>query len=548
MRVTLAQLNFHTGYFSYTTNKIIRAIEKAKAEESRLVVLPELAISGYPPRDFLEFQHFIEACEESMRSIAAVCKGITAIAGGPAPNTQGRGKPLYNAAFIMHDGTIQSIAHKQLLPTYDVFDENRYFQAGKGPCIVNIDGYRVGVTICEDLWNVGENPIYTTDPMAGLAEKAPDLVVNIAASPFSQTHDETRKQVLRAHAIHHRLPFVYVNHVGAQTELIFDGGSCVMGAEGAIHQQLPYFEEAVTTIAVDTSQTAPEQAHLAPSSPDRYERLYEAIKLGTRDYFRKLGFSKAIVGLSGGIDSGLTMALAAHALGPENVLGVLMPSPYTSQASIDDAKALAGNLGSPLETIDITALFHQYQETLQPQFAGTAPGIAEENLQARSRAVLLMALSNKFGHILLNTSNKSEMAVGYSTLYGDMCGGLSLIGDVYKTEAFALARYLNERFGAVIPQNMITKPPSAELRADQKDTDMLPPYEQLDPILFEYIENRKGPEAIIDLGHEEPTVRQALKMVNQSEYKRYQSPPILRVSEKAFGMGRRLPIVARYLA
>ncbi len=548
MKVSLAQLNFHTGYFSSNTNKIVKAIKEAKAAGSELAVFPELAISGYPPRDFLEFDHFVVLCEHCMKTIAEACEGITAIVGGPSQNPNEKGKPLYNAAYTMYDGQIQHLTYKNLLPTYDIFDENRYFQPGLNPSIVNINGWRIAITICEDLWSVGDNPLYINDPMAKLAKQQPDLVINIAASPFSQTHDESRKAVLRAHAKAHSLPIVYVNHIGAQTELIFDGGSCIMGGSGQIIHQLPYFEEEVTTYQVPEQDSKREPVSITDSAPGRFDRLFQAIKLGTIDYFRKLGFEKAIIGLSGGIDSGLTMALAAQALGPDNVLGVLMPSPYTSDASIEDATTLAENLGSPLKTIHIEELFNQYQSTLAPHFAGTKPGIAEENLQARSRAVCLMAISNKFGHILLNTSNKSEMAVGYSTLYGDMCGGLSLIGDVYKTEAFALSRYINDQLGPTIPENMITKAPSAELRHDQKDTDMLPPYEDLDPILYEYIENRKGPEEIIQLGHPEQTVRSALKMVNQSEYKRYQSPPILRVSDKAFGMGRRLPIVAKYLS
>ena len=549
MKVTLAQLNFHTGYFNYNRDKILTAIEEAKAAGSDLVVLPELAISGYPPRDFLEFRHFIDSCEESMHTIAEACQGIAAIVGTPSLNPGEKGKPLYNAAYVMYDGRVQQQIYKTLLPTYDIFDEYRYFQPGNNQQIIALNGHRIALTICEDLWNVGDHQLYTADPMSELAPYQPDLAINIAASPFSQSHEEDRKEVLQTHAQSYGIPFLYVNHIGAQTELIFDGGSCVMDAQGQERLQLPYFEESVTTYDTADMQAiraARDEPLIQP--PDKYERLYQAIRLGVQDYFRKLNFEKAIIGLSGGIDSGLTMALAAKALGPENVLGVLMPSPYTSQESIDDAEALAENLGSPLKKINIEGLFEQYKEVLEPHFNGTGEGIAEENIQARGRSVLLMAISNKFGHILLNTSNKSEMAVGYSTLYGDMCGGLSLIGDVYKTEAFELSRYLNERFGPTIPENMIEKPPSAELKPDQKDTDLLPPYAELDPILYEYIENRRGPEEIIAMGHDEQVVRMALKMVNQSEYKRYQSPPILRVSDKAFGMGRRLPIVAKYLA
>ncbi len=545
MRIALAQLNFHTGHFEQNTSKILDTIESARQQEADLLVLPELAICGYPPRDFLQFRHFIESCESSVREIASHCKDIAVIIGIPALNPSGKGKKLYNSAYFLEAGTIREKFHKALLPTYDIFDEYRYFEPGENFNILKYKGYRIALTICEDIWNVEQQPLYVDNPMGKLKAYNPDLAINIAASPFSQTHEATRKEILRTNAQNYQLPFYYVNHVGAQTELIFDGGSCITNQEGEVTRQMPFFQEALQTFHVEEPKQKPEKP-LIPS-PSRYQKLYDALVLGIKDYFAKLGFQKAVIGLSGGIDSGLVLALTARALGKENVLGVLMPSPYTSQSSVDDALHLCENLAVNHQTIPITNIFEQYKETLNPFFQGYEEDITEENLQARSRGVLLMALSNKFGHILLNTSNKSELAVGYGTLYGDLCGGLSVLGDVYKTEAFELARFFNQS-ETIIPENIINKPPTAELKPDQKDTDFLPPYATLDPILYEYIENQKGPEEIIALGHEESIVRKVLKMANTSEYKRYQAPPILRVSDKAFGMGRRLPIVAKYLA
>ncbi len=545
MRIALAQLNFHTGHFKHNTQKILNALEQAYEANADLLVCPELAICGYPPRDFLEFNHFIESCEASVREIASQCNGIAAIIGSPAINPNNRGKRLYNSAYFLESGTIRQKVHKALLPTYDIFDEYRYFEPGGDFQILSYKGYRIALTVCEDIWNVEDHALYVDNPMASLTHFNPDIAINISASPFSQSHERARKEVLKANAIKYQLPFYYVNHVGAQTELIFDGGSCITDSEGNVTRQMPFFEEALQTFDVEAVKTPNDNNALV--SPTRYKKLYEALITGIRDYFRKLNFEKAIIGLSGGIDSALVLALAAHALGKDNVLAVLMPSPYTAQSSVDDAITLCENLGVDYKNVPITDIFEQYKETLSPYFEGYPENIAEENIQSRSRAVLLMAFSNKFGHILLNTSNKSELAVGYGTLYGDMCGGLSVLGDVYKLEVFELCQYLNQE-KEIIPENIITKPPTAELKADQKDTDFLPPYETLDPLLFEYIENLKDPEEIIAMGYHEQQVMRILKMVNTSEYKRYQAPPILRVSDKAFGMGRRLPIVAKYLA
>lgn len=545
MRIALAQLNFHTGHFSHNKAKILNALDQAREQQADLLVCPELAICGYPPRDFLEFRHFIESCEESVREVAAECTDIAAIVGTPSLNPESRGKRLFNSAYFLEGGTIRQKTHKALLPTYDIFDEYRYFEPGEDFNIITYKGWRIAFTICEDIWNVDEQPLYVDNPMAKLNQFNPDIAINIAASPFSQTHEESRKEVLTANARDYQIPFFYVNHIGAQTELIFDGGSCISDGNGQIVQQMPFFREGVNTF--DAKSFEPAQPRAEVQSLGKYEKLYNSLVLGISDYFKKLGFQKAVIGLSGGIDSALVLALTAHALGKDNVLGVLMPSPYTSQSSVDDAIALCHNLGVRYENLSIDPIFQQYKDSLSPLFQGYEEDITEENLQARSRAVLLMAISNKFGHILLNTSNKSEFAVGYGTLYGDSCGGLSVLGDVYKVEVFELARFFNQN-DEVIPQNIIDKPPTAELKEDQQDTDFLPPYEELDPILYEYIENRKGPEELIEEGYEETLVRKVLKMVNQSEYKRHQAPPILRVSDKAFGMGRRLPIVAKYLS
>ena len=402
----------------------------------------------------------------------------------------------------------------------------------------------MGIAICEDLWNTGNNPLYTKSPALELKELGAEIIVNIAASPFSYNQDKERKLVLSDNASKTKLPIVYCNHVGAQTELIFDGGSFFMNQSGKVAHQESFFKECL--LINDLNVKTGEFEQKDSSSQTKIALIHDALVLGIKDYFKKLGFKQAIVGLSGGIDSAVTFALAARALGNENVYGILMPSQYSSKHSVDDAKELANNLGARHEMIEIEKIYNTFDEQLKPIFKGLPFGLAEENLQARIRGVLVMANSNKFGHIVLNTSNKSEAAVGYGTLYGDMCGGLAVLGDVYKTEVFELARYINKDKG-VIPENTIVKPPSAELRPDQKDSDSLPDYDILDQILFEYIENRKGPRELAELGFDEILVKRILRMVNLNEYKRYQTPPILRVSHKAFGMGRRMPIVAKYL-
>ncbi|MCC6685277.1 MAG: NAD+ synthase [Bacteroidia bacterium] len=542
MKIALAQLNFHTGNFALNTGKIISCLDKAKKEGADLVVFPELCISGYPPRDFLEFSDFIHLCREQIDYIASCCQGIAAIVGAPSVNPQVEGKDLFNSAFFLCDGKVHSIRNKTLLPTYDVFDEYRYFEPNRSFEIVTYKNTRIALTICEDLWNINHNPLYITTPMDELIKQHPDLIINIAASPFSHQQLANRTAVLQNNARQYGLPVIYVNHAGAQTELIFDGGSMVVNAKGEIVKQLKYFEEdlsIVTTSEINTLETE-------TAAQDKYASIYKALVLGTRDYFDKLGFKQAILGLSGGIDSALVLCIAVEALGKENVRAVLMPSQFSSEHSVSDSLKLAANLGVKHDIIPIEKAFNQFRELLQPVFENRPFDLTEENMQARCRGLILMSMSNKFGYILLNTSNKSELAVGYGTLYGDMCGGLSVIGDLYKTEVFELCRYIN-RSTEVIPNDILTKAPSAELRPDQKDSDSLPEYEVLDPVLYAYIEECKGPKEIIAAGHDAKVVERILRLVNLNEYKRHQTPPILRISPKAFGMGRRMPIVAKYL-
>ncbi len=549
MKIALAQINYHIGNFEHNTSKIIHAIDEARHAGAELVVFAELAVSGYPPRDFLEFDDFIERCLNAVDEIATHCKGIAAIVGCPTRRADIKGKDLHNSAIFLADGKVQAMAHKSLLPNYDIFDEYRYFEPYREFEVIAYGGKRIALTICEDIWDVGEDPLYTIKPMDELIKQSPDVMINIAASPFHYEQARTRKEVILTNVRKYKLPLFYVNHVGAQTELLFDGGSLAASPEGFIYDELEYFAEDLKIFDLDDVATAkkmPEQNPLGIIE-DKTKLIHDAIVMGIKNYFGKLGFDKAILGLSGGIDSAVTMVLAARALGREHVRAMLLPSAFSSEHSVNDAVALAENLGSPYDLISIEDAFDTLDASLQPVFGDLPFDIAEENIQARIRGLLLMAMSNKFGHILLNTSNKSEAAVGYSTLYGDMNGGLSVLGDVYKTEVFRLARYINKD-EEIIPENTITKPPSAELRPDQKDSDSLPEYDILDEILYQYIEKRKGPKELVKMGFEKATVDRILKLVNTSEYKRYQTPPMLRVSSKAFGMGRRMPIVAKYLS
>ena len=547
MRIALAQLSYHIGDFESNISRIKTAILKAKSLPADVVVFAELAVCGYPPRDFLEFDDFIQKSRDAIDSIASECHGIAAIIGAPSVNSSKKGKPLYNTAWFLADGKILAQSHKTLLPNYDVFDEYRYFEPNRLPFeVIEYKKYRFALTICEDLWNITDDPLYVVNPMDELAKLKPDLIINIAASPFHYDQPAIRKEVLVRNAQKYKLPVFYVNHVGGQTELLFDGGSMVIDPEGNVLDELNYFDEDFRVYNLnDFLYKKQAFEKIAPAL--KISLIHDALVMGIRDYFGKMGFKKAILGLSGGIDSAVTLVLAAKALGCENVKAILLPSRYSSEHSISDAVELAENLNLSHEIISIDAAFQSFEKTLEPSFKGLPFNLSEENIQARVRAVILMALSNKFGYILLNTSNKSEAAVGYGTLYGDMCGGISVLGDVYKTQVYELAAFINQK-KEIIPKSTINKPPSAELRPDQKDSDSLPDYDILDKILYEYIEHCKGPVDLIKEGFGEELVKKVLKLVNTSEYKRHQAPPILRISPKAFGMGRRMPIAAKYLS
>ncbi|ULQ51127.1 NAD+ synthase [Flavihumibacter fluvii] len=569
MKIALAQQNYHIGNFAANTQKIIAAIHKAEREGADLVVFSELSVCGYPPRDFLEFEDFIHQCYAAIDQIKAHTQSIGVIVGAPQRNPVPEGKDLFNAAWLLYEGEVKAVAHKTCLPTYDVFDEYRYFEPGYTWDIVPFKGRRIALTICEDIWALSENPLYRICPMNELMKQRPDLMVNISASPFDYDHDEDRKEIIRANVLEYGLPMVYCNCVGSQTEIVFDGGSVVYDANGEMVKELKYFEEDFAIVDIDGSYITASGATPAIrkfdkemrvskiSDPDKIidylvaenniAQIYCALVLGIRDYFSKMGFSKAILGSSGGIDSAVTLALACDALGAENVRAILMPSQYSTTHSVTDAEQLSRNLGNPYDIIAIKPVYDAFIQSLAPIFGDLPFSVAEENIQSRSRGNLVMAIANKFGYILLNTSNKSELATGYGTLYGDMAGGLSVLGDVYKMQVFALAKYIN-RNKEIIPVNIITKPPSAELRPGQKDSDSLPEYDLLDKVLYQYIERRQGPTEIIAMGIDEALVKRVLKLVNTNEYKRNQFCPIIRVSSKAFGVGRRMPIVGKYLS
>ncbi|MBP7511504.1 MAG: NAD+ synthase [Bacteroidia bacterium] len=550
MKITLSQLSFHTGNFEGNTQKMIDAIAAAKAVGSDLIIFSELSTCGYPPRDFLEFSDFISLADKSVEAIAKQCVGIAAIVGSPRTNPEKRGKDLFNSAYFLVNGKVAQIVDKTLLPTYDIFDEYRYFESNKVFELIIYKGYKIALTICEDLWNIQENPLYTTTPMDELIKHKPDFIINIAASPYSKTQIKERQNILSSNANRYELPIFYVNHIGAQTHLIFDGGSCVVSKNGEVLKELKYFAEdmlhfeLVKQNGIEIKSESEDNNKV--QSRNLYSDIENALVLGIRQYFEKLGFKKAILGLSGGIDSALVSYLACKALGKENVLAVMLPSQYSSEHSISDSIKLVQNLGIGSNQFSIEETYTALLKTLEPYFGDTPFGLAEENLQSRSRGIILMGIANKHGYILLNTSNKSELAVGYGTLYGDMCGGISVIGDLYKSEIFELCKYIN-REQEIIPENILTKEPSAELRPDQKDSDSLPPYEILDQILYLYIEEMNGPNQIVAKGFDKILVQKILKMVNMNEWKRWQAPPVLRVSKKSFGPGRRVPISGKYL-
>ena len=545
MKITVAQINYHVGNFEANVDKMLKAVKTAKAAGSDIVCFSELATCAYPPRDFLEFEDFIIRAEKSIERLAEAADDIAIVVGSPSRNPVIEGKDLYNSVYFLADKEVKFIQHKTLLPTYDVFDEYRYFEPASEWGVVEYKGKKIALTVCEDIWNIGnENPLYTICPLDEMIKLGPDFIINVSASPFSHIHSEERLEVCVENVKRYNIPLFYINHVGAQTELIFDGGSVIASPNGKIYEELPYFVEAIKHYELGEIMKG-EQEILQPK--DKIKDMHDAIVLGIKDYFGKLGFTKAVLGLSGGIDSAVTAVLAARSLGPENVRVLLMPSQFSSDHSVDDAVVLAENLGIQYDIIAIKDMYDSYMEKLSPIFGDLPFNVTEENIQARVRGTLNMAISNKYGNILLNTSNKSEMAVGYGTLYGDLAGGISVIGDVYKTDVFRMAEYMNKD-GVVIPINTITKPPSAELRPDQKDSDSLPDYDILDEILELYIEHHKGPKEIVAAGHDPALVKRILRMVNINEFKRYQTAPTLRVSPKAFGMGRRMPIVAKYLS
>jgi NAD+ synthase (glutamine-hydrolysing) len=548
MKIALAQLNFHIGNFEANGDQIIRSIEKAREQGADLVVFSELAVCGYYPNDLLERREFIDQCIDSVNRIAIHCQGIAALVGAPGINPSPNGKMLLNSAYFLMNGKIESVHSKTLLPTYDVFDEYRHFEPNREFNLIEFGGLKLAVTICEDLWfnqpvfsTFGRENLYSVCPADEYCKQNPDLIINLSASPFSYNQAKLRKEILLDNAKKYKVPIIYVNQVGAQTELIFDGGSLFVDRTGEIIHEMAYFSPDFTIVDTTSKNILP----IVRQEAETMAKIHDALVLGIGDYFRKTGFKTATLGLSGGIDSAVTLVLAVKALGSENIHVLLMPSKFSSGHSIDDAVKLADNLGVQYDIVKIHDIVDAFDSTLATVFKGQVPDLTEENIQARVRGTLLMGLSNKFGHILLNTSNKSESAVGYGTLYGDMNGGLSVLGDLYKTGVFELARYINKD-KEVIPLNTIIKPPSAELREDQKDSDSLPEYEVLDKILFDYIELAKSPSEIISMGFDEATVHRTILMVNRNEYKRFQTPPILRISSKAFGFGRKMPLVAKY--
>ncbi|MCY7422474.1 MAG: NAD+ synthase [Chitinophagaceae bacterium] len=560
MRIALAQQNYHIGNFEANTQKIIEAVETARQQKVDLIVFSELSVCGYPPRDFLEFKDFINKCYQAIDTIKEHSDNIGILVGGPARNPQIQGKDLFNAAFLLYNKQVVAEVHKTLLPTYDVFDEYRYFEPAFNWNVIEFKGRRLAVTICEDIWNINDNPLYRICPMDELIKQHPDVMINLSASPFDYIHDEERKAVIKANVLKYKLPMFYCNATGSQTEIVFDGGSLMFDKQGNICKALPLFQEAIEFAdLMDDGSITPCEKNLYTIAGDfkpnplkfdaerNISFIYNALVLGIRDYFQKMGFSKAILGSSGGIDSAVVLALACEALGKENVRGILMPSPYSTGHSVDDASRLSQHLQNPYDVIRINDVYESFLKTLEPVFKNTPFGLAEENMQSRSRGVILMAIANKLHYILLNTSNKSELATGYGTLYGDMAGGIGVLGDCYKQQVYALARYIN-RNGEIIPKNIIDKAPSAELRPDQKDTDSLPPYDILDEILYQYIERRQGPNEIKAQGFDAALVDRILMLVNRNEYKRNQFCPIIRISPKAFGVGRRVPIVGKYLS
>ncbi len=545
MKIALAQINQTIGDFQKNTEKICSYIDRARSNGADLVVFPELAITGYPPKDFLDIPAFVDENLRVLDAIAQKVTNISAIVGFVDKNKRAYGKLVHNAAAFIHNQKIISVHHKSLLPTYDVFDECRYFEPAHTVSPVKFKEYTLGISICEDIWNDDEfwkRPLYETDPIENLISNGADIIINISSSPFTVgKHDKVRLPMLIHGAAKYKVPLVYVNQVGGNDDLVFDGNSTVINARGNRIAQAAAFEEELLVVDIEKSGV-----FVSPATCTPIETVLKALILGLRDYVLKCGFKKVIIGLSGGIDSAVTAAVAVESLGRENVIGVLMPSPFSSQGSIDDAVQLSRNLGIAHKIIPIKDIFETYQNTLKPEFRGLPFDTTEENMQARVRGNILMAFSNKYGYLVLTTGNKSELAVGYCTLYGDMSGGLALISDVPKTMVYELARYMN-RGKEIIPRNSIDKPPSAELKPNQFDQDTLPPYDILDGILKAYVEDAMSVDEIINRGYDGKTVLKIIRKVNRNEYKRRQAAPGIKVTSKAFGSGRRMPIAHNFM-
>jgi NAD+ synthase (glutamine-hydrolysing) len=544
VKIALAQINVTVGDFTGNSEKIIRYALEARERNADVVLFPELSVCGYPPRDLVEKNSFVTRNREVVEEIARKTVGITAVVGFVTPAHEETGKSVMNSAAVLRDGKVVAIQSKRLLPTYDVFDEMRNFAPAAKQQVIEMDGVPAALTICEDAWNdktYWNRRLYSSDPVEDLIGQGGKIVLNISASPFHVGKRELRCDIVRAIAKHHRLPVALVNQVGGNDQLVFDGSSVVFAPDGRTVAQAKSFEE---DLIVFDSETLTGDVH--DQIQGSTETAYAALVLGTRDYVRKCGFKKVIIGLSGGIDSALTAVIAVDALGKENVIGVGMPSEFSSEGSITDARDLADNLGIRFDVVPIKEIFHEYRSALKTVFAGLKEDVTEENLQARIRGTLLMAFSNKFGALVLTTGNKSELGVGYCTLYGDMVGGLAVISDVPKTMVYRLCEYINSD-RELIPESTMTKPPSAELRPGQKDSDSLPPYEVLDKILEDYVEDSKSAREIAEArGFDETLVRRVIKLIEQSEYKRQQAAPGIKISEKAFGVGRRFPIAAKY--
>jgi NAD+ synthase (glutamine-hydrolysing) len=545
MKIGLAQINTIVGDLNGNRAKILDSYRKLVDEGADIIVFPELVVTGYPPRDLLFKSQFVSNNVKSLEAIAAEMGTVPALIGFVEPNPNEKGRRFFNSAAWCERGKVRHTARKCLLPTYDVFDEDRYFEANQEPAIFNWKGWRMGVTICEDIWTgpiVETSRHYETDPLSFFEGADVDMVLNLSASPWHYGKDSTRQAIVRTAALRIGKPVVYVNSVGGNDELIFDGHSMVMSQRGELLCGLAPFEEDLQVYELDSADKHVDTQFQRDSLAD----IHDALVLGLRDYAHKSGFKKSLVGLSGGIDSALTAAIAAKALGPENVIGISLPSEISSEHSKDDARKLAENLGIQYETLPIAKVVDGSMETLQPLFGDMAADVTEENIQARARGLLLMAVSNKFGALLLTTGNKSEVSVGYCTLYGDMAGGLAVLSDLPKTRVYALSHWVN-REREIIPWNTITKAPSAELRPDQKDEDSLPPYHVLDAILKRYIEMGESSAEIIDAGYNGEVVRDVIRKVDLNEYKRKQAAPGLKITPLAFGVGRRIPIVQKYI-